>query len=215
MTEAVRLILAEDDDFLRQLLQMQCESLGAQVAAACDGEEAVSLALSYEYDMVLIDIQMPKCDGIQAMTLLRQLGYDRPIVAMSADEVAAELVSAEGFTSVLKKPLTEQALQQLLLQATHRTPIELIVSDELRQQFLQSLTREHQLVDQAFQAQDWPELQRLSHKLKGSAGSFGFYALSDTAEQLQKVLHSIKGDGVRRAALTKELLQQIQEAGHE
>lgn len=96
MSETTRLILAEDDEFLRQLLQMHCEALGAKVTAVANGEEAVSLALSYEFDVLLMDIQMPVCDGIQAMTLLRQLGYERPIYAMSADPV-----SADGFTAVL------------------------------------------------------------------------------------------------------------------
>ncbi|MCH8536577.1 MAG: response regulator [Alkalimonas sp.] len=209
MATTPRLILAEDDDFLRQLLQMQCESMGALVAPACDGEEAVSLALSYEYDILLLDINMPKCDGIQAMTLLRQLGYDRPIVAMSSDAV-----TAEGFSSVLKKPLNEQDLQQLLHQETHHPAVELVVSDDLLQEFLQGLVLTQQQLEEARQASDWPELQRLSHKLKGSAGSFGFPQLSNAADQLQRAIQQSQTEA-RLDVAFRQLVQQVQEASHE
>jgi CheY-like chemotaxis protein len=209
VTESVRLILAEDDDFLRQLLQMQCERMGAIVAPVCDGEAAVSLALSYEYDILLMDIHMPKCGGIQAMTILRQLGYDRPIVAMSADDV-----EAEGFSSVLKKPLTEQALQQLLQQETHHPALELVVSADLLQQFLQGLILTEQQLEQACQTKDWPELQRLSHKLKGTAGSFGFPQLSKAADTLQRAIQHHHTDAELTTA-TMQLLHHIQEANHE
>lgn len=209
MTTSIRLILAEDDDFLRQLLQLQCESMGAIVAPVCDGEEAVSLALSYEYDILLLDINMPKCDGIQAMTLLRQLGYDRPIIAMSADEV-----TVEGFTSVLKKPLNEQDLQQLLQQENQHPTIELVVGDDLQQQFLQGLALTKQQLEQAYQANDRPELQRLSHKLKGSAGSFGFPQLSDAADQLQRAILQQQTEAQLHAGF-RQLLHHLQEASHE
>lgn len=209
MAEPIRLILAEDDDFLRQLLQLQCESMGAIVAPACNGEEAVSLALSYEYDMLLMDIHMPKCDGIQAMTLLRQLGYDRPIVAMSANEV-----DVEGFSAVLKKPLNEHDLQQLLQKETHRPAVELVISHDLQQQFLQGLALAQQQIEQASQTKNWPELKRLSHQLKGTAGSFGFPQLSEAAEQVQRAIQDGQTEAVLTAA-TEQLLQRIQEVSHE
>lgn len=209
MTRSIRLILAEDDDFLRQLLQLQCESLGVLVTPAHDGEEAISLALSYEHDILLMDINMPTCDGIQAMTLLRQLGYDRPIVAMSANEV-----TAEGFTSVLKKPLNEQSLRQLLQQETQRPTIELVISDDLRNQFIQSLPLAQQQIEQACLIHDWQELRRLSHKLKGTAGSFGLPDITHAADQLQQaLLHNTEHTEV--GSLTAQLLMHLKESHHE
>ncbi|MCC5851625.1 MAG: response regulator [Alkalimonas sp.] len=208
MTNTVRLILAEDDDFLRQLLQLQCESLGAEVAAVANGEEAVSLALSYGYDLLLMDIQMPVCDGIQAMTMLRQLGYERPIYAMSADKVAAE-----GFTAVLTKPLKETDLQALLQQHQPKAPTELVVAPELRQQFLNSLTDLHQQMQASFEQQNWQELQRLSHKLKGSAGSFGYPAISELADQLQAELQH-RASATAIEALLRQLFALLSEVNH-
>lgn len=208
MTETMRLILAEDDDFLRQLLQLHCEALGADVAAVSNGEEAVSLALTYEYDVLLMDIQMPVCDGIQAMTLLRQLGYERPIYAMSADHI-----TADGFTGVLTKPLQEADLQQLLQQHSHKAPVSLVVAPELMQQFLQSLPLLQQQFASCCQQKNWSELQRLSHKLTGSAGSFGYPAISEAAKQLQLALLQLAPETVIEEHLAR-LQQQLQGAIH-
>uniref|UniRef100_UPI002FDA9B02 response regulator n=1 Tax=Arsukibacterium sp. TaxID=1977258 RepID=UPI002FDA9B02 len=90
MSVNLHILIAEDDEFLSALLQAQCGSLGFSSTAVANGELAVSAALSYQYDVLLMDIQMPVCDGIAAMTLLRQLGYERPIIAMSSDDVQAE-----------------------------------------------------------------------------------------------------------------------------
>ncbi|MCC5824950.1 response regulator [Alkalimonas sp.] len=208
MTDTIRLILAEDDDFLRQLLQMQCEAHGAEVAAVTNGEEAVSLALSYEYDVLLMDIQMPVCDGIQAMTLLRQLGYERPIYAMSADNI-----TADGFTSVLKKPLQETDLQQLFQQQSPKPSVALVIAPELMQQFLHSLPQLQQQLDLCRQQRDWPELQRLSHKLAGSAGSFGYPSISEKAKQLQQALMQQEPSAVIEHRLA-QLHLQLQEVKH-
>lgn len=94
----MNLLFAEDDELLAQLFQLQAEILGYQVLWVANGDLAVQQALSYQFDLLLMDIQMPVMDGISAMQLLRQLGYDRPIIAMSAEEVPAT-----GFDLVLKK----------------------------------------------------------------------------------------------------------------
>lgn len=93
----MNLLFAEDDELLAQLFQLQAESMGYQVLWVANGDLAVQQALSYQFDLLLMDIQMPVMDGISAMQLLRQLGYDRPIIAMSAEEVPAT-----GFDLVLK-----------------------------------------------------------------------------------------------------------------
>ncbi|HYX36332.1 MAG TPA: response regulator [Oligoflexus sp.] len=57
---------------------------GATVDVAGDGEEAVTMAQAGDYDVVLMDIQMPKLDGYEATAKLRNEGYERPIVTLTA-----------------------------------------------------------------------------------------------------------------------------------
>src|SRR3990167_9247471 len=105
----LNLLFAEDDELLAQLFQLQAENAGYQVVWAENGDVAVQQALSYQFDLIFMDIQMPILDGVSAMQMLRQLGYDRPIIAMSAEDVAKD-----GFDVVLKKPLQWPEVQQQL-----------------------------------------------------------------------------------------------------
>ncbi|HSG52044.1 MAG TPA: response regulator, partial [Rheinheimera sp.] len=112
MSKPLRILIAEDDNFIRTLLESQCSGMGMQVTTVEDGAQAVTEALSYQYDVILTDIQMPHCDGLTAMHMLRKLGYDRPIIAMSADPI-----DDDGFDIVLQKPVDMAILAKLLQQA--------------------------------------------------------------------------------------------------
>ena len=97
MTAQKRILIAEDDSFLLSLLELQCSSLNMQTCCVGNGELLVTEALSYSFDIILTDVQMPLCDGIEAMQILRRLGYNRPIFAMSADGL-----ECEGFDYIFK-----------------------------------------------------------------------------------------------------------------
>jgi PAS domain S-box-containing protein len=78
-------ILAADDSLDNQtLLKSFLSRYGAQVDIASNGYEAVDKASKGTYDMVLMDLQMPLCDGYNATRRLRSLGYKKPILALSA-----------------------------------------------------------------------------------------------------------------------------------
>jgi CheY-like chemotaxis protein len=177
----LNLLFAEDDELLAQLFQLQAESMGYQVLWVANGDLAVQQALSYQFDLLLMDIHMPIMDGISAMQLLRQLGYDRPIIAMSADEVPTA-----GFDLVLKKPLQWPEVQQQLTKFKALPSTELELPTELKEAYL---THAKQLVQQlAILAgqQNWIDFMAIVHQLKGSAASFDLAYLGQLADQLQK-----------------------------
>ncbi len=176
----MNLLFAEDDELLAQLFQLQAESAGYQVVWAENGDVAVQQALSYQFDLILMDIQMPVLHGISAMQMLRQLGYDRPIIAMSAEEV-----TAAGFDLVLKKPLQWPEVQQQLTKFKAIPSIELELSTELKEAYLAYAEQLlQQLVILAGQ-QNWIDFMAIVHQLKGSAASFDLADLSQLADQLQ------------------------------
>lgn len=184
MTEHLRVLIAEDDEFLSALLEAQCNSLGFTTQVVSNGELAVNAALTYQHDVLLLDIQMPVCNGIEAMTLLRQLGYQRPIIAMSA-----ESVSHEGFDEVLLKPLNLKLLSQFLQGAAIEPPIELKLSKALITLFYSNLDDDIIHFSQALQAADFALAARIVHKIKGGAASFGELSLSHKASELLQLLH--------------------------
>ncbi len=77
-----------------------------------NGEEVVRMAQVHDYDVVLMDIQMPLLDGYGATRLLRSMGYKKPIVALTANAMVAEKEKAKmaGCDAYLTKPINRLEL---------------------------------------------------------------------------------------------------------
>lgn len=84
----LRVLLAEDDPDTGRLMAHILQKVGMEVTRADDGEEALRYALSSQekgspFDVVLMDLQMPKLDGYSAASTLRYKGYSGPIIALT------------------------------------------------------------------------------------------------------------------------------------
>jgi CheY-like chemotaxis protein len=104
-----RVLLTEDNQVNRRVGQSVLEKLGCQVDVAVDGRAAVNAAQSTDYDVILMDLQMPKVDGLQATREIRRLGVTTPIVALTASveertRVACEEAGMNGFVSKPFRP---------------------------------------------------------------------------------------------------------------
>src|ERR671925_1358405 len=108
----MRVLVAEDETIIRLDLRDLLERSGFEVCAeARDGEEAVALARSEQPDVAIMDVKMPKLDGIEAA---RRILDERPIpivmlTAYGQDELVARAVEAGGFGDLVK-PFREQDL---------------------------------------------------------------------------------------------------------
>lgn len=102
-----KVLLAEDHDDNRRLIARLLTSLGLEVFVACNGKEAVNSCVEHQPDLVLLDIQMPEMDGVEAFETLRSLGCNQPIYALTANAMSHEISQylAIGFTGHLKKPI--------------------------------------------------------------------------------------------------------------
>jgi signal transduction histidine kinase/CheY-like chemotaxis protein len=125
---AGRTILLVDDALDNQvLLKHLLEKSGAQrVDLAEDGVGAIRLGSANSYDVILMDLQMPRVDGFQATNALRRLGVTTPIIAVTAHAMSEmrERALAEGFSGFIAKPVMRGALIS-------------VISDILRQRNLQ------------------------------------------------------------------------------
>jgi PAS domain S-box-containing protein len=112
----MRILVAEDavdtQLLIRQILQKQ----GAEIDFADNGQQAVERAGSKEYDIILMDIQMPVCDGYQATRTLRSRAYSKPIIGLSAHAMREEhdKIIASGCNEHLAKPFDPKALVDLI-----------------------------------------------------------------------------------------------------
>jgi hypothetical protein len=116
-------LVVEDNEINRQMLVDMLQAKGHQVTQAVDGLEGVSAGRERQFDLILMDISMPKLDGVGATRMLRQFGKSRhsPIVAVTAHsqpEHMREFLAA-GMDRVLTKPLRMATLEQLFEDMGH------------------------------------------------------------------------------------------------
>jgi CheY-like chemotaxis protein len=119
---SVRILLVEDNPANLRVTQALLETLGCEVRTAVNGMLAVAAYRDGEYDLVLMDCQMPEMDGYQATRAIRHveamLGRFTPIVALTAHAMdgSREECLAAGMNDQLSKPLTLAALTSKLLE---------------------------------------------------------------------------------------------------
>lgn len=111
-----RILLVEDQVDLRELMQRFLEGQGACLTVCNNGQDAVEAASHAEFDAILMDIQMPILDGYEATRALRQRGYTKPIVALTAhaSTMDREKCYAAGCDYYLSKPVNTSHLMDLL-----------------------------------------------------------------------------------------------------
>ncbi len=114
-----RILLAEDEPLNQEVLQQQFNLAGVTVELAWDGAEAVEMAKRANYDLILMDIRMPKVDGIEATIAIRALPgqKDVPIVALTANTFEEERQRCfdAGMNDILSKPSSAVELYEMLI----------------------------------------------------------------------------------------------------
>lgn len=115
VTHSRRILLVEDQFINQRLALAILERAGHQVTLAASGVEAIAQARASDFDVILMDIQMPEMDGIEAAMKIRTMGGHNatvPIVAVTAQALSDEIEKclAAGMTEYVAKPIDERQL---------------------------------------------------------------------------------------------------------
>ncbi|MGX1739227.1 response regulator transcription factor [Corynebacterium flavescens] len=109
----MKILVVDDDEAVRGSLRRSLKFNGFDVLTASDGEEAVEVVNSENPELLILDVMMPKMDGLEVCRTLRGEGWDRPILILTARDGVAERVAGldAGADDYLPKPF---ALEELL-----------------------------------------------------------------------------------------------------
>ncbi|HYO24309.1 MAG TPA: ATP-binding protein [Lacipirellulaceae bacterium] len=211
----VRVLLADDGETNRKLIQLFLSRQGAIVVAAENGELAVAATMSQEFDLILMDMQMPVMDGYAATRKLRDAGFERPIIALTAHAMLGDRRKCEeaGCSGYVTKPVNVDELIRVIQAAVRGTrplsevirPVDCVlpappeagaihsalpVDDaeirELVAEFAATVPERIDSIERALATLDFDGIASMAHALKGAGGTAGFQCLTDISARIEK-----------------------------
>ena len=117
---SLRILLAEDTAMNRQVAVHMLNKMGHEVTVAINGKEAVTLHEKCAFDLILMDVEMPEMDGVEATGIIRKkeelTGLRVPIVAMTAHAMRGdrEKFLGAGMDAYVAKPVKAQVLRETI-----------------------------------------------------------------------------------------------------
>jgi len=117
-----RVLLAEDTPDNQRLVQLMFERWGVTLTVVEDGQQAVEAALANDYDLILMDMQMPIMGGVEATKKLIEAGCKTPIVALTANALKHDRDHYEkiGCAGFIAKPINRDAFEKVLAKFLHQ-----------------------------------------------------------------------------------------------
>ncbi len=117
----VKVLLAEDYLMNQHLITMMLETHGASVTVANDGKEAFQKAKQSDFDIILMDLNMPNINGIQAAKMIKMFSIETPIICLTADvtEEILNSILASGMKEIVAKPCQMDELLAVIQKYTN------------------------------------------------------------------------------------------------
>jgi two-component system, sensor histidine kinase and response regulator len=207
-----KILLAEDNEINRKLMITILKQKNISCDIAEDGDEAFKACTERNYDLIFMDCQMPNMDGYEASAKIRACEGERkhtPIIAMTANAMDGdrEKCIAAGMDDYISKPVNFELMFQFIekyCKSHNEAParadafkeqIQEFAAQtglgeedvlELFKEFMDSLPEVIVKMGKAIQQEDYVELKKIAHQLKGSSGNLRMNNIADKAIQIEK-----------------------------
>ena len=233
----VTILLAEDGIDNQMLLRIVLGNVGAEVEVVENGRLAVERAEAGTFDVMLMDMNMPEMDGYEATRRLRDRGYQRPILALTANAMSGdcEHCLAAGCNAHLAKPIDRKQLLEKVAQyampkssrsGADPAPGVMLNSSECRVPAANPSRTEIQLQSKGISSEfaDDPQLADILpgfiERLPGQVDSLCAALQEERLEEVERLAHRITGVGggygyptLSEAASSLELAAKAQNMG--
>lgn len=222
--DPVRVLVVEDNRINHRIVSQMLASHGFEVSTAEHGLECLRLMQEKQFDIVLMDMQMPIMDGYEAT---RYICSDpdlcsTPIIAMTAHAMAGDREKCLqcGCSDYIAKPFRTEELISVINRNLKNTPPGHHISqdgydqllEQLLPEFIESLSEMIQNLHSALERRDIESVQSISHDIKGTAGMYNFKYISDLAAHLEQAAKENKLIRARSlAASLHSLYEQLYE----
>jgi CheY-like chemotaxis protein len=220
LTRAMRVLVAEDNVVNQRVASGLLRRRGHDVTVVGDGRAAITAVFDENFDVVLMDVQMPEMDGFEATAEIRarekSTGGHIRIIAMTAHAMAGDRDRClrAGMDGYLSKPLDPQLLRAVVEEEPgavsmrpvfeRETALERVGGDthllsEVIQLFLADCPLRLAALKMALDARDAEAIAREAHQLKGAAGNLSVIGLFETAAILEQLGHDRRFDAAEAA----------------
>jgi PAS domain S-box-containing protein len=215
----IRILVADDFEDNRLLVAAYLENLPCRLEFAEDGRIALDKFCSGDYDLVLMDLQMPVLDGYEAMRRMRGWEEEQgrgitPIVALTASALETDLQRAldAGATAWVRKPVRMRTLLEAVRKYADRSdsskiqPAERIVvraDESLRAvipRYLESRRKDVETILAALEGSDFASIAALGHKMYGTGAGYGFPPVTALGAALEQAAREKDGAAIREHA---------------
>ena len=122
INQQYKILLTEDDKVNQLVIDRMLNECGYRVDIATNGYEAVAMVKQNSYDIILMDIQMPEMDGIEATKLIREINQDTPVLAITAHALHGdrEKFLSQGMDGYISKPIKVEKLVEEIEKCINR-----------------------------------------------------------------------------------------------
>ncbi len=231
--ERLAVLVVEDNEINRMVAREMLEQSGCTVTEAVDGQDGVRIASAHPFDLILMDISMPKLDGTAATKMIKSSkgpNETTPIVALTAHALPDDVARFReaGMEDVITKPLSADRLtavlaefspEQTMIAETKTTRggddlIETLGAEKaqlLRQRTVEQLEEGLKELSAIAQAEVQHEkIRSIAHKLSGSTAMFGMHAIWEKLSEVEQNAHKITAEDLRSSIDQLEKLLELE-----